>query len=280
MRSSLPIGDFARATHLSVKTLRHYHQVGLLIPAAVDPDTGHRRYATEQIPIAQVIRRFRSLDMPLDDIGAVLTAPDVKTRNELIAAHLSRLEDSLARTQEAAASLRDLLQPHPAAAAAVEHRSVEPAPAAAVREVIDVQDVSPWYQGAMGELYATLAAQKITPAGPAGGIFASELFTDERGAATVFVPCALAPRRTGRVEAVVVPGAELALILHAGTPGEIDRAYGALATYVADHALAVDGPIREYYLVGSRETADETKWRTEIGWPIFRTGVTPGDDGP
>ena len=280
MRSSLPIGDFARATHLSVKTLRHYHHVGLLIPAAVDPDTGHRRYATEQIPIAQVIRRFRSLDMPLDDIGAVLTAPDVKTRNELIAAHLSRLEDSLARTQEAAASLRDLLQPHPAAAAAVEHRSVEPAPAAAVREVIDVQDVSPWYQGAMGELYATLAAQKITPAGPAGGIFASELFTDERGAATVFVPCALAPRRTGRVEAVVVPGAELALILHAGTPGEIDRAYGALATYVADHALAVDGPIREYYLVGSRETADETKWRTEIGWPIFRTGVTPGDDGP
>ena len=280
MRSSLPIGDFARATHLSVKTLRHYHQVGLLIPAAVDPDTGHRRYATEQIPIAQVIRRFRSLDMPLDDIGAVLTAPDVKTRNELIAAHLSRLEDSLARTQEAAASLRDLLQPHPAAAAAVEHRSVEPAPAAAVREVIDVQDVSPWYQGAMGELYATLAAQKITPAGPAGGIFASELFTDERGAATVFVPCALAPRRTGRVEAVVVPGAELALILHAGTPGEIDRAYGALATYVADHALAVDGPIREYYLVGSRDTADETRWRTEIGWPIFRTGVTPGDDGP
>ena len=231
MRSSLPIGDFARATHLSVKTLRHYHHVGLLIPAAVDPDTGHRRYATEQIPIAQVIRRFRSLDMPLDDIGAVLTAPDVKTRNELIAAHLSRLEDSLARTQEAAASLRDLLQPHPAAAAAVEHRSVEPAPAAAVREVIDVQDVSPWYQGAMGELYATLAAQKITPAGPAGGIFASELFTDERGAATVFVPCALAPRRTGRVEAVVVPGAELALIpsrWHAGRNRQGVRGFGDL----------------------------------------------------
>jgi DNA-binding transcriptional MerR regulator len=279
MRSSLPIGDFARATHLSVKTLRHYHHVGLLIPAAVDPDTGHRRYATGQIPTAQVIRRFRSLDMPLEDIGAVLTAPDIKTRNELIAAHLSRLEDSLARTQEAAASLRDLLQPHPAAAAAVEHRSVEPAPAAAVREVIDVQDASPWYQGAMGELYATLAAQKITPAGPAGGIFASELFTDERGAATVFVPCALPRRRTGRVEAVTVPGAELALTLHAGTEGEIDRAYGALATYVADHALAVDGPIREYYLVGSRDTPDETKWRTEIGWPIFRTGLTPGDDG-
>ena len=280
MRSSLAIGDFSQATHLSIKTLRHYHRVGLLAPADVDPDTGHRRYTTEQIPTAQVIRRFRSLDMPIDDIRAVLTAPDIKTRNELIAAHLSRLEDSLARTQQATASLRDLLQPHRQAAAAVEHRSVGAVPAAAVREVIDVEDAEPWYQGAMGELYATLAAQKIAPAGPAGGIFASELFTHDRGDATVFVPCAPPPRRTGRVEPVVVPGAELALTVHAGSQAEIDRAYGALATYVADHALAVDGPIREYYLVGSHDTADETRWRTEIGWPIFRTGMTPGEDRP
>jgi DNA-binding transcriptional MerR regulator len=272
MPSSLAIGDFAQATHLSIKTLRHYHRVGLLAPAAVDPDTGHRRYTTDQIPTAQVIRRFRSLDMPLGDIRAVLAAPDFKTRNDLIASHLGRLEDSLARTQQAAASLRDLLQPNRAATAAVEHRNVDAAPAAAVREVIDIADASPWYQGAMGELYATLAAQKITPAGPAGGIFTSELFTRERGAATVFVPCSPAPRQTGRVEPVVVPGAELAFILHPGTPADIDKAYGALATYVADHALAVDGPIREYYLVGSHDTADETKWRTEIGWPIFRTG--------
>ena len=129
MQTSLAIGDFSRATHLSIKTLRHYHRVGLLAPADVDPDTGHRRYTTEQIPTAQVIRRFRSLDMPLDDIRAVLTAPDLKTRNELIAAHLSRLEDSLARTQQATASLRDLLQPHRKAAAAVEHRSVGAVPA-------------------------------------------------------------------------------------------------------------------------------------------------------
>jgi len=30
--------------------------------------------------------------------------------------------------------------------------------------------------------------------------------------------------------------------------------------------------MREYYLVGQRETADATRWRTEIGWPVFRTG--------
>jgi DNA-binding transcriptional MerR regulator len=40
MAAGLTVGDFSRATHLSVKTLHHYHQVGLLEPATVNPDTG------------------------------------------------------------------------------------------------------------------------------------------------------------------------------------------------------------------------------------------------
>ncbi len=56
--------------------LCHYHDVGLLEPAGVDPGTGYRRYGTAQIATAQVIRRFRDLDMPLDEIHAVLIAPD------------------------------------------------------------------------------------------------------------------------------------------------------------------------------------------------------------
>jgi effector-binding domain-containing protein len=80
-------------------------------------------------------------------------------------------------------------------------------------------------------------------------------------------------RATGRVSALVVSEVELALTVHIGPhSGEVDRAYGSLATYVTDHALAVEGPIREYYVVGRRETSDEDQWRTEIGWPIFHTG--------
>jgi effector-binding domain-containing protein len=54
---------------------------------------------------------------------------------------------------------------------------------------------------------------------------------------------------------------------------EVDRAYGALGSYVVEHALGVDGPLREFYPVGVHETDDQTLWRTEIGWPIFRTGA-------
>jgi DNA-binding transcriptional MerR regulator len=270
--ASLAIGDFSRATHLSVKTLRHYHRIRLLEPADVDPVTGYRRYTTEQIPAAQVIRRFRDLDMPLGEIHAVLSTPDLRTRNQLISAHLARLEQDLARTQSAVASLRDLLA-DPAAAAPIEHRRVEAAMAAAITDVVDVRDLLPWFQGAHGELYATLAAQGISTAGPAGGIYASDLFAYERGEATIFVPAAAEVRRLGRVTPLIVPAAELAVIRHVGSHAEVDRAYGALAGYVTDHALQVDGPIREYYLVSRHDTSDEAAWRTEIGWPIFSTGV-------
>ena len=272
MQAALTIGDFSLATQLSVKMLRHYHRVGLLAPADVDADTGYRRYTTDQIPTAQVIRRFRDLDMPLDQIHAVLEAPDLSTRNALISAHLASLEQSLARTQSAVASLRDLLD-RPPAAGPVSHRRAGAVMTAAVTAVIAMGDLVPWYLGALGELHATLEALGVPASGPAGGVFAGELFADERGEATVFIPTAAEIQRLGRVEPVVVPAAELAVIVHPGSLADVDRAYGALAAYVASHALQVDGPIREHYLVGRQDTADESAWRTEVCWPIFSTGT-------
>ena len=147
------MGDFSRATHLSIKTLRHYHQVGLLEPTAVNPDTGYRYYSAGQIPSAQVIRRLRDLEMPVADVKAVLAAPDAPARNPLITAHLSRLEAELAQTRAAV---------------------------------------------------------------------------------------------------------------------ESDLSYAKLGSYATTHEISIDGPLREYYLRGAGDTADEAEWRTEIGWPIFR----------
>ncbi len=59
MQVRLSIGDFSRMTHLSVKALRHYHDLGLLEPADVDPATGYRYYDASQVHAAQVIRQFR-----------------------------------------------------------------------------------------------------------------------------------------------------------------------------------------------------------------------------
>jgi DNA-binding transcriptional MerR regulator len=275
MAAGLTVGDFSRATHLSVKTLRHYHQVGLLEPTAVNPDTGYRYYSAEQIPAAQVIRRLRDLEMPVAEVKAVLAAPDAAARNALIAAHLDRLEAELAQTRAAVESLRDLLQP-PGAAVAIEHRSVPATAAAAIVAVVDRADILAWWQGALGELRATVRAQRLRAAGPCGGVYASELFQHDRGDAAVFVPVESLVRPIGRVMPLVVPAAELAVISHYGSLADADLSYAKLGSYATTHEISIDGPLREYYLRDAEDTPDEAEWRTEIGWPIFRADASPG----
>jgi DNA-binding transcriptional MerR regulator len=268
MTATLSIGDFSRATNLTVKTLRYYHRVGLLEPDDVDPHTSYRRYTTDQIPTAQIIRRFRDLDMPVEQVQAVLATPDIALRNKLIAEHLKHLEDQLTRTHAAVTSLRDLLQPSEDLVE-VTRRQIPATAAAAIGDTIDTSDAFVWLEGALGELRATAAAQSLTVTGTAGGTFANEIFTEGRGQATIYLPCTGDVRAMGRTAPLVVPATELAIIEHRGPHRDIDRSYGALATYVADHAVAVDGPLREFYVVGRHETAVESEWRTEIGWPIF-----------
>jgi effector-binding domain-containing protein len=147
--------------------------------------------------------------------------------------------------------------------------------AVAIIDVVGAEDSIPWLQGALAELRATLAARDEPAAGPAGGIYHDDVFTEHRGKVTVFVPVVKPVRPTGRVTTTQIPAAELALIEHRGPPDDVDRAYGTLATYVARHAIAVEGPIREYYLVGQHDTPHKAQWRTEIGWPIFQTSSDP-----
>ena len=269
--SLLSIGDFSRATHLSVKTLRYYHQEGVLEPLEIDEGSGYRRYSVEQIPTAQVIHRFRDLGMPVDDVRRVITAADPAARNALISRHLQRLEEELGRTQAAVASLRDLLD-HPATEWPVEHRRVPAMRVAAITQEVETAHIGPWYQGALAELYATLSAQGLALAGTSGGVYGDGLFADERGEASVYLPVSAAVAELGRVRERELPAVELAVVTHEGPDTGVDRAYGALAAYVTRHALAVAGPIREFYPVSRQHTADASAWRTEIGWPIFETG--------
>ncbi len=270
---ALSIGDFSRGTLMSVKMLRHYHHIGLLQPAAIDPDTGYRSYTTDQIPTAQIIRRFRELQMPLEQIREVLAAPDPATRNALIASHLEALQTSLTQTQSAVASLRNLLDGGPDdQALRVTYKNVEATRAASISEMVAIEDLGLWLRGALGELRASLTAQDIRIAGHAGGIWDDDLFANERGQGTVFIPCLGEPRPLGRVRFTVIPAAELATVTHYGSVEGLDLAYGALAAHVADRELEVNGPLREYYTVADTDTPDSSAWRTEIGVPIFSTG--------
>ncbi|MBJ7529051.1 MAG: MerR family transcriptional regulator, partial [Nocardioides sp.] len=67
----MSIGDFARASGLTPKALRLYDDSGLLEPAEVDPHTGYRWYAEQQLARARLVARLRLVGMPLARIRVV-----------------------------------------------------------------------------------------------------------------------------------------------------------------------------------------------------------------
>jgi DNA-binding transcriptional MerR regulator/effector-binding domain-containing protein len=257
----LSIGDFSRMTQLSVKTLRHYHDVGLIPPHHVDPSTGYRYYSYEQVPTAQVVTRLRALDMPVPEVKAVLAAgPD--DRNALISAHLGRLEALLATTQDAVRALRDILD-RPSDGLPLEHRSVEATPSIAVHATVDRDDLVAWFFDAVTEVREAVRAQGLVPTGPPGGLYGFGVYANDRGPVTVFLP----------VEGgeFIVPAAELVVIRHRGPHDDVDLAYSELGEYATRHELSIEAPLREYYERFSWDTDDSSQWVTDLCWPIFRS---------
>jgi DNA-binding transcriptional MerR regulator len=247
-----------------VKALRHYHDVGLLEPVAVDPATGYRSYAVAQIPAAQIIRRLRDLEMPLDQIGAVLDAAergDTDERDRVILVHLEQMEQRLEQTQASVASLRALLDGRPTELA-VEHRTLPATDTLAVRGVVAWEDAEAWLEESFGRLHAALDAAGVEPAGPDGARYPTEFFEAHAGELVAFVPTAGRVEAGEGLEALRLPAVDVAVALHSGPFAEIDRTYGALGAHVASRAIGVRDAVREHYL-------DES--HSEVAWP-----VTPG----
>lgn len=278
MQGRISIGDFSRMTHLSIKALRHYHEVGVLEPATIDPYSGYRFYEPDQVPVAQVIRRFRVLGMPLDEVRSVLSAPDVATRNQVIVAHLERMESELAHTQATVASLRSLLERQPAPIA-VDYRSVPATRALAITEMVAAAEFEQWWTSAFGELYRVLESAGVRPAGPGGALYSAEIFELAAGEMVAFVPvdgeARLPDMPAGRTAIIEVPAAELAVAVHRGSFADLDQTYGALGTVVTAREIGVEGPIREYYLVSPLDNDDESQLVTEVCWPVFQTRPAP-----
>jgi DNA-binding transcriptional MerR regulator len=260
----LSIGDFSRMTQLSVKTLRHYHDVGLIAPHHVDPGTGYRYYSYDQVPTAQVVTRLRTLDMPIPEVKAVLAA-DPDDRNVLISAHLGRLENRLAATQDAVKALRDILD-RPRGGPSLEHRSVPAVSSIAVHGEVDRDYLPDWFAHAVSEVLDTVRARGLVQTGPPGGLYGFDLFADDHGPVTVF-----APVDGGEF---TVPAAELVVIRHRGPHDDVDVAYSALGEYATRHELSVEAPLREYYQRFAWDTDNSSQWVTDLCWPIFRSDRT------
>ncbi|WP_217240499.1 MerR family transcriptional regulator [Streptomyces sp. AC555_RSS877] len=108
----LTIGAFSKACRLSPKALRLYDELELLRPARVDPDTGYRYYAVEQLEQARLVAWLRRLGMPLARIREVCALEPSAAARE-IRAHWARVEAETAVRRDLAAFLVDQLTQTP-----------------------------------------------------------------------------------------------------------------------------------------------------------------------
>jgi DNA-binding transcriptional MerR regulator len=259
----LLIGPFSRASCLSVKTLRAYHEAGLLVPAVVDQRTGYRSYSIAQLTDAAVIRRLRALDVPLDAIGEILGARDPERTRKVLDEHRAVLEDRLATTQRAVDALYAALDA-PASHTPV-HIRHEPSRSTLTLSAT-VRDAEAFLRRAAVVLDDAVRVSGGVATGGLGALYPTEIDDDVVEDVVAFVPVA-APlpldheSLAAGVRVGELPATDVAVVVHHGTFESMPDTYRILGAWVATNASPADLAVREYYL-------DEVN--TEICWPVHR----------
>lgn len=118
----------------------------------------------------------------------------------------------------------------------------------------------------LGKVYAAVAAQGLTPAGPP---FVRYLAMNAGMAdIEVGVPVTAAGRSAGEIHTGELPGGVAAVAVHAGAYDNLRETYRAMERWVADEGLRFGGAPWESYLTDPHRTPDQADWRTEIYWPL------------
>jgi DNA-binding transcriptional MerR regulator len=249
------IGAFARLGGISVRTLHHYDELGLLAPAHVDPDTGYRWYEAEQLARLNRILALRDLGFALGDIGPVLAEQvsadelrgmlrvrrlEAQHHIEEEAARLARVESRLRRIEE-----EDTMPDYDVIVKplSAQRCAVRTARARAFDHTLS-EILPPLY----GELTALVAAHGIAVAGPSVA-----WYEDSQDDALPIGVIAGLPIDAGDVPADVeertLPAAtRAATTVHRGSMDDCVAGYEALLRWTEETGERIEGYGREIYL--------------------------------
>lgn len=271
----MPIGRFARASRLSVKSLRNYDESGLLPAAFIDPQSGYRYYRLEQLARADAIRSLRMVEMPLSLIAETL---DQDEPDELLMSHLAELEhqrDELNRKaqelkrriqlKEYVMSNEVTLKTHPAIAA-VGYRT-ETTYAAIFDDI----------PAGFSTVMSRLTEAEIDPIGAPFTLYHQAPDGDTKGDIVMCIPvsAAVAALDDGDGTAAVrIDAGAAASIIHRGSYGNMGEAHATVAAWIQERGHHIVGPTREVYLNSPADVA-EAELLTEILFPIDVEGEQP-----
>jgi DNA-binding transcriptional MerR regulator len=269
----LTIGEFGRRSGLSVKALRLYEVSGLLPPARVDPATGYRRYAADQLERAQRISLLRQLDMPLAVVAEVLAGTDEEAlirldrwwRAQEAAADARRGTLSYVRERFARSESGERPQ-HP-----VHRRRVPAAKVATIRADADQQALVETLRRAEWEIRAHLEASGAVTTAEHWLLFHGFVTPDSEAPVEVCVPFTGAVEPAGRI-AVRVEAAHTQIYTTVTRDDcyypRIMYAYDALQEHRATACVAEAGPPREIYLAAWHDIAGTDPF-VDVALPIL-----------
>lgn len=264
----MPIGRFARASRLSVKSLRNYDESGLLPASFVDPQTGYRYYRLEQLARADAIRSLRMVDMPLPQIAATLDGED---SSQVLMSHLVALEhqrDEL--NQKAQQLLRRIHLKEYDMSTQVTMKPLAPLTAAAYRTATTHIEVFNDIPAGFGEVMGALG-DAVDPTGAPFTVFHQAPDGDSEGDIAMCVPVSATTNPEDLVETtvdlIVFDQGTAASLIHEGSYDDMGRSYARVAVWIQERGHSVVGPTREIYL-NSPADVEEADLRTELQFPI------------
>lgn len=104
MTATMHIGELADRSELSLRTIRHYDEIGLLKPSARS-DGGYRLYTERDFERLMLIRRMKPLGFALEEMGELLAAADALEADPADGAARSRMDAFLTEAVERRAKL-------------------------------------------------------------------------------------------------------------------------------------------------------------------------------
>ncbi len=274
----LSIGTFSRASLLSIKALRAYHDSGLLVPADIDQRTGYRRYHHTQLADAGVVRRLRDLDVGLVDVARILDARDPLVTREVLLKHEHRKRLELERTVRIVEELTAGVET-PALHSPIHLRQLAASHVLAVEDDVEERDFPIFLGTAYAELGRVMSALDVEAIGPSGALYPPSIADDGAGRVvayqTVAEPLRAPAAERGRVKLDRLPGHTCAVAVHHGGYDTIDITYRMLGSWISKHGTAIDAPVREHYLVSYDALVSPEEFRTEILWPVGDVDPSP-----
>ncbi|KAA3665232.1 MAG: MerR family transcriptional regulator [Chloroflexi bacterium] len=267
------IGEFSKLSRIPIKTLRYYHQIGLLEPEQIDDFTGYRFYTAVQLIRLNRILALKDLGFKLEQIAQVLdddlSAEQVRgmlrlreaeIEREIAAeqARLTRIQTRLQQfTQEAAMPTYDVVL-----------KTVEPIHVASIRDVIGKYDQMGQL---LGELFDVLAQNRVRPMGPPMAIYFDEGYQEVNVDIETAVPVANAQlQENGRVKLHHLPAFEVASVLYQGPYTHMSPAYQAIMEWISDNNYQIIGPNRDIYLRAPGLNVKPEEYVTEIQFPVAK----------